>query len=159
MGQIYTTQVAVEVLVPFVEGNTSTPGIKTRRFDANLGDDEVSVSWYLIPQLSDSDHELRAKVIKAVRVAGKLTDANFQVYTYGPEAVVDVSDLEEGILSITGEYPLTDTNVVTVSERIQVNCPNASLHTVRVAGTWDGVGSKDRIDEIEYEQAIQDARR
>lgn len=154
MSEVRVTQVVTEVIVPFTEGNTSSTGLTSMRFDEGIGN-----SWYLIPQLSDSGHELRAKVVKAVRVTGKLTDADFRVYTYGPEDTVEVSYLEAGTNSITGAVPLTDTNLVTTSERTQVNCPDASLHTLRLAGTWDGVGSRDRIDEIEYEQAIQDARR
>lgn len=131
-------------------------GISTTRFDEGIGN-----SYYVVPQLTDSDVELRAKVVKAVRVTGKLTDADAKVYTYGPEQVVDVDDLEAGTNSITGAIALTDTDLVTTSERTQVNCPNASLHTVRVAGAWDGTegDAKDRIDEITIEQAIQDARR
>lgn len=131
-------------------------GISTTRFDEGIGN-----SYYVVPQLTDSDVELRAKVVKAVRVTGKLTDADAKVYTYGPEQVVDVDDLEAGTNSITGAIALTDTDLVTTSERTQVNCPNASLHTVRVAGAWDATegDAKDRIDEITIEQAIQDARR
>lgn len=122
-------------------------------------DEGGGVEWWIVPQLTDSDIELRDKVIKAVRVTGLVTDADIKVYTYGPSDPVVVSDLEDGINSVTGAVPLPDTTNVAQSPRLPVNCPNAMLSTVRVAGTWDGTGQRPRIDEILYEVAQQGIRR
>lgn len=126
----------------------------TMRFDAGTGND-----WYVAPQLSDSGVELRAKVIKAMRVTGAIQDASFQMYTFGPTEGVDVAAIEAGTGSSSGSVALTDTAGVAQSQRTPLNCPNALLHTVRVAGTWADGDVKSRIDELEYELSIQDARR
>lgn len=126
----------------------------TMRFDAGTGND-----WYCVPQLSDSGVELRAKVIKAMRVTGAVQDASFQMYTFGPTEGVDVAAIEAGTGSSSGSIVLSDTTGVAQSQRTPLNCPNALLHTVRVAGTWTDGDVKSRIDELEYELSIQDARR
>lgn len=130
-------------------------GMLTQRFDAGT----LGNSWYLIPQLSDSGDNLRDKHIKAARVTGKVTDANFKVYKYGATDPIVMDDLTDGTNSITGPVALTDNTHVTQSQRYQINVPNAALHTIRVEGTWDGAGIKDRVDEIEYEVAEQGIRR
>lgn len=122
-------------------------------------DEGGSVEWWIIPQITDSGVELRDKIVKAVRVTGLVTDADVKVYTYGPADPVVVADLEDGVNSITGAVPLDDTTDVSQSQRWQVNCPNAMLSTVRVAGIWDGVGPRNRIDEIAYEVAQMGVRR
>lgn len=134
-----------------------TVGSGIFRFDEIAGEE---VPWYVIPQLSDSGIELRDKVVKAVRVTGKLTTAAVKVYTYGPKDRIIVEDLEEGVGSKTGAKQLNDTADVVQSERVPVNCPNAMLHTVRVEGVYDGVDpSLDRVDELVYEVAQQGIRR
>lgn len=133
---------------------SSLGGTTTQRFDAGLGN-----SWYLIPQISDSGDNLRDKQVKAARVTGKVTDANFKMYRYGATDPIVMDDLTDGTNSITGPVALTDTANVTQSQRFQLNVPNSALHTIRVEGTWDGEGIKDRIDEIEYEVSEQGIRR
>lgn len=118
-----------------------------------------AVEWWIIPQITDSGIELRDKVVKAVRVTGLVTDADVKVYTYGPADPVVVDDLEDGVNSVTGAVPLADTTNVAQSQRWPVNCPNAMLSTVRVAGTWDGTSPRNRVDEILYELAQQGIRR
>lgn len=130
------------------------PATGTFAFDEGGG-----VEWWVVPQLTDSGIELRDKVIKAVRVTGLVADADVRVYTYGPSDPVVVSDLENGVNSVTGAVALPDTTNVAQSPRLNVNCPNAMLSTVRVAGVWDGVSQRNRVDEILYEVAQQGIRR
>jgi hypothetical protein len=122
-------------------------------------DEGGGVEWWIVPQLTDSGVELRDKVIKAVRVTGLVTSANVKVYTYGPSDPVVVADLEDGTNSVTGAVSLPNTTNVAQSPRLPVDCKNAMLSTVRVAGTWDGTNPRNRIDEILYELARQGVRR
>jgi hypothetical protein len=138
-----------EVESPSAVGDTAT-----KRFDAGIGN-----SWWLLPQLSDSGVELRDKVIKAVRVTGKVTDAAFKVYGYGATEELDIASMIAGTNSRTGEVAIPDSTGVKSTQRYPVNVPGSALHTVRVEGTWDGENIKDRVDEIEYEIAEQGARR
>lgn len=135
----------------------STPKVSAVTFD--LFETGENVDWYVISQISDSGNELRSKVVKALRVTGKTTSANARLYTYGPTLPINVTDLENGTNSITGAVALPDTTQVRRGHRVQVNCPNAALHTIRVAGTYAGDAVKDRLDEMAVEQAIQGCRR
>jgi hypothetical protein len=154
---IHISQFVTELGVP-LSGSPPPPVMppvaETARFDAGLGN-----TWYLVPQLTDSGGELRDKVIKAFRATGKMTVPQFSVYAYGPEKEINVTDIEDGVRSSSGKKPLPSTTQVVQSARKQINVPNAMLHTVRLEGTWDGTGMKDRIDEIVYEVAQQGIRR
>jgi hypothetical protein len=122
-------------------------------FDAGLGND-----YFLALQPSDSGIEGRDKVVKAVRVTGKINNGLAKVYAYGPVQNVDVSQVEQGIGQKTA-VALADSTMVQQSKRYQVNVSNAMMHLVRIEGRWDGTGDRDRIDEIFYEIAQQGIRR
>ena len=126
----------------------------TMEFDEGNGN-----FYYLVPPIVDSGDELRSKVVKAIRVTGKKTNASVLGYGYDVETPINVTDLEDGINSATGALPLTDSTQVAQSERQQVNIPNAVLHTVRVQGDDTGETTRDRIDEVVTEQADQGVRR
>lgn len=130
-------------------------GLHTFRFDAGVG----PTPWYIVPQLSDSGSELRAKHLKSVRVTGKVTNAAGKGYGYDVGENIVVEDLETGENSKTGPVPLPDTSQVVRGERKQMRVPNAELHTVRIEGVWDGEGEPDRVDEIAYEYTEKGVRR
>lgn len=123
-----------------------------------IGFGGLAVNWWIVPSIADDDIELRSKVIKSVRVTGKVTRANAKVYTYQPTQNIDVEDLEDGV-NAQAMIQLTDTVQVVQSQRFNVNCPNAVLETVRVEGIWQGEDGPDRIDEICWERAVQGVRR
>lgn len=129
-------------------------GINTQRFDEGIGN-----SWYVVLPLIDSGEELRSKVLKAVREIGKVTNASIMVYGYDVDDPITVSDLEEGINSETGGLGLTNTTQVTQSQRVQINVPNAVLHTVRIEGDDTGQSTRDTVHEIAMEQAEEGVRR
>lgn len=148
-----------QVVIEWSAGDVIPPPPPEPATGTFVFDEGGGVEWWIVPQLTDSGVELRDKVVKAVRVTGLVTSANVKVYTYGPSDPVVVSDLEEGINSVTGAVPLPDTTDVAQSPRQMVNCPNAMLSTVRVSGTWDGTSRRNRVDEILYELAQQGIRR
>lgn len=130
--------------------------VDTKRFNAGDGS-----AWYVIPPLSDSGSESRSMVVKPARVTGKLSNATLQIFTFDVNDEIDVSDMENGLNSASGSVALTDTTEVRQSERKPVNCPNAVLHTIRIAGEWDATDGSDpdRVDEVLYELAVQGCRR
>lgn len=133
--------------------------VRTGTFDGNdIGSGERSHYWLAL-QPSDSGDELRSKVVKAIRVTGKLTNASAQLYKWDVGEPINVTEVEQGINAATRPQHLPDVTQVTQSARKQVNVPNAVLHSARVQGTWEGDGVKDRIDEIVVEQAKQGVRR
>jgi hypothetical protein len=140
------------------EATVETPppvgGMATKRFDAGTGN-----SYWLLPQLSDSGIELRDKVVKAVRITGKVTDAAFKVYGYGATEELNIASMEAGTNSRTGAVAIPDSTGVKSTQRYQVNVPGSALHTVRIEGEWGGDDIKDRVDEVIVELAEQGARR
>lgn len=132
-------------------GDSST---RTFTFDAGLGNE-----YYLLLQLSDSGIENRDKVMKAVRVTGKIGNGKVKVYGYGPMQDINVSDMEQGVGQRTTVILDPASTQVQQSRRFPVNIPNSMMSTVRVEGFWDGEGDRDRIDEILIDLAQQGIRR
>lgn len=137
-----------------VEPFVATGGVLTKRFDAGNGQ-----PYYLVAPLVDSGSELRSKAIKAVHQTGKRSNVNAKIYAYDIDDEINITDLEDGANSTTGAISLDDSARVAQSEREQVNCPNAVLSTVRIEGDDTGETTRDRIDEIIVEHAIQGVRR
>lgn len=153
-GNDQISQLTIELLRgPDVTPPADSP---TGTFVFNGGGD--GVSYYLVPQLSDSGVELRDKVVKPFHVTGKITSPLAKIYGYGPQENIDVDAIEAGT-GFKAIVVLDTTTQVALSKRHPVNCPNLRVHTIRIEGRWDGTGDRDRIDEIVYEQAISGVRR
>lgn len=154
---VYVSQYSMIVWAPVgdVPPPMTPPTTRTMRFGAGT----TGNSWYLVPSIIDSGVELRSKQIKSVRVTGKVTNANLQIYTWDVLSAINVADLEAGTNSATGDIPTPDTTEVTQSARYNINCPNAVLSTVRIEGVWEGDSPPDRIDELIYESDVQGVRR
>lgn len=136
--------------------NAGSPRVKTCTWDKAAGE---SISWYQTPQLTDHGNEQRASVVKGFTVTGKLTNGIASIYTYAVSALIDTAAIDAGTGSTTGPISLGTTANVTRLPRVQVNCANASLSTIRVAGTFPGSGTPDRVDEIAYDFMPQGVRR
>jgi hypothetical protein len=115
MSEVRVTQVVAEVIVPFVEGNTTAAGVTTERFDAGEGSE-----WYICSSVVDSGVELLAKTIKGMRAIGKLTNASMMLFGYDIGDGIDVGDLETGTNSSTGSVALTDSTQVAQSRQGQI---------------------------------------
>lgn len=118
----------------------------------------LGLPWYIVLQLSDSGIELRDKVIKSLRVTGKLTNAIAKVYGYGPKEDIVMADLEKGIGQKVAVV-LDNTTQVQQSRRFQMNVKNAMTHTVRLEGRDNAEGIPDRLDELLLEVSRQGIRR
>lgn len=125
--------------------------VRTRRLNGGTG-----AAYFIVPPVSDSGSGI-SKVIKPASVKGKVTSASLQVFTYDVGVPVVANDLVTGTNSASGTIALSNTTQVAQSERKSLNCPNAVLHTIRVAGTSST--TPDKIESISYEQAIQGVRR
>lgn len=134
-------------------GAANTP---TNRVNAGTGS-----AWYVVPPVSDNGSEERSTVIKAVSVKGKLTSAAAKIFTYDVEDPVLITDLEAGTNSASGSIALPNSTQVTQSQRQTINCPNATLSSVRIEGTYTVTPGAiaDRIDSVLLERAIQGVRR
>ena len=154
MSQIDVSQVVLEIMMPFTEGNETIGGISSMRFDAGTGS-----SYYIVAPVIDSGNELRSKVIKSARVTGRRTNVSMEIYGYDVRTPISIEDLESGDNSSTGAIAVTDSTGVAQSPRVQVNVPNSVLSTIRVEGDDTGNEERDQIHEITYEQADQGVRR
>lgn len=154
MSQVNVTQVVVELIVPFTEGNTTTPGVESSRFDGGSGS-----RWYLVSPIVDSGAELLSKLLKATRATGRFTNAFIQLYAYDVLDGINLDDLENGTNSTTGPIPLDDTTLVTQSVRATVNVPNACLWAFRIEGDDTGQSVRDEFHEGLVELAVAGVRR
>lgn len=129
---------------------------QTVRFGAGNGSE-----WWVLAQLSDSGNELRSKTIKSAYVIGKVTNANLRVYRFDVGQPIDVQAMEDDdrLAGATREQALSDTSHVTQSVRKQLNVTSAVMHTIRVSGDDRDQPTRDRVDQITYEQSIQGVRR
>lgn len=133
----------------------NTVEVNTYRFDQGTG----SVDYYLAPQFADSGEEMRAKNLGPnFKVTGKVTSGSLKVYGAGSTAALPVADLEAGTNSLAS-ISLSNATNVTEGAALKAKVKNLKQHTVRVSGTWDGSGDRDRIDEIVYEHEVVGARR
>lgn len=120
----------------------------------------LGITYYLVPQLSDYDIELRDHQVKAISVTGKFTSANVGVFGYGVEESINIATIEAGNINAnTNQMPIDNTTQVTVYPRLQCNVPNSRLSTMRIEGQWDGEGLPDQIHELRIESAQQGIRR
>lgn len=130
------------------------------RFDEVVGTNVID--YYQAWQYTDDGEETRDKIIKAISGAYKIgSSPTLKIYGAGSSEQIAVSGIEAGTgekVSIPGATSVS--NPVKM-ERTQVNVPNVAVWTIRVAGTWNQATStsRDRVDEIVVERAVQGVRR
>lgn len=140
-------------------GRQDIGGVTMRTYQWNVNDGGVPVEWYQLWQLDNAGSENRDKTVRSALVTGKLTAAQMDIYTFGAGQVIDVAAMEAGTGSASGAIPLTDSTDVTEYARVQLKCNNANMLTSRIGGTWDGLGTPDRVDEVVLETSISGVRR
>ena len=143
----------------FLAGGRQVVGgatVRTYRFDTGSG---ASVPWYLASPFIDLDEETRPKLVKSVRASGKFTSANVQVHGAESNETINVTDLEDGTNSKSGTIALATTAEIQRGQRWPLGVKNLDVFAVRVGGTWNGTGVKDRVDEVVIEATVQGVRR
>lgn len=157
--RIVTGAATVNSKMEFLCGGRDGAGaivIKTYRFDAGTG----SIAWQAAWQFSDDGIEDRPKRIKFPTVRGKLTSANLGIHGAASGEEIDVAILEAGNSgSKSGAISLTNSTGVVIRPRLDVAVNNQMQYTVEVAGTWDGTGIRDRVDEVILEVEVAGSRK
>jgi len=115
--------------------------------EPNVGDRD-DINYYIAFQMMDLGIENIDKRLQAIRVTGKTTDnGKVQIHAYQQADTIDRDTIDAG----TGaeyEVNIPDATEVTRHKRIKGGPKNIGMFSLRISGTWTGVGDADRIDEI-----------
>lgn len=148
----------------FLAGGRQSGGgttVRTYRWDDDTAG--VSVPWYLAWQFTDNGSEDRPNHIgKYFGIVGKIgAGGTAGVYGAEPGESIPVAALEAGdhSTSKSGTITIPASSTVTEYDDIELNIDNLKQFTVRIDGTWNGTGSRDRIDEVCLESYPLGARR
>jgi hypothetical protein len=135
--------------------NDNTTVVRTYRWDDARAATPVtySICW----QLTDDGIEDRPKAIKAVKVTGKFTVAEFSVQGVTAGAQVNMAAIEA--LTTGGWISLPNGTTVRESERLEFESDEWKQWAPKIVGTWNGAGERDRIDEVVVESLVRGARR
>jgi len=153
----HISQFSVEVWVPTTPTPVppvTTPAVGTFRFDTGLGQ-----SWYLVPALVDSGDELRSKVVKTLKVTGRVHNCSMTAYGYDINQQIITADLEAGTNASCRPQGVPDCAQVAQSPRKQINVKNSVLWTMRIEGDDTNQPDRDEVHELLCEVADQGARR
>lgn len=137
----------------FLAGGRKSGGswqTRTYRFDeadATL----TSMPWYVAWQLSDDGLQDVAKMIHSLQLTGRVTNCKIQVHGMRPGGTFNISDLEDGVNSLSGDIVFADSDEITSYLKKKFKVKNLANYCLRISGDWDGVGDKDRIDELAVE--------
>lgn len=131
----------------FLAGGAVGGGVQvdTYRWNQSAG---VAVDWFAAPQLSDGGSENQNKSVKSMRATGKFTSGNMQLHGYDSVVNMNLTDIENGTNSVSGNIPLASSSDVQQSAREPMNFPNLAVFTPRISGTYSGTGAVDRLDEV-----------
>lgn len=128
---------------------------KTYRYAANETAEDVP--WYLIWQISDDGMENQSKQVHSIRPSGKFTSMAVQIHGAKPGQPVSVENMENGTGTaeptayFSGSMAFDDSSLPTRYLPRMVKIRNLGVYAVRIAGTWDGLGIKDRLEEVVLE--------
>ena len=137
----------LEMLVGGWNDTTGAYELATLRYNEANG---KPIDYYFAITPSDAGEEMRTKKITAARVTGKFSDGALQFHGTRDGGSLSIADIEAGtnaLLSVT----LTDAASITRQFRKKFTLRRLDLLCVRFAGTWDGSGDPDRIDELVLE--------
>lgn len=140
---------------------TSTTVVKTYRWDDPLSGEVVP--YYMASEFSDWGEESRPKHVGPIFsvVAKQAAGGTAGVYGAEPGDSIPVTALEDGVHSTSKSGIITLPIASTVSQEdvIELNIDNLKQFAVRVDGTWNGIGERDRIDEVIIQAEVVGARR
>jgi len=128
---------------------TDTFGVDTWEFDTPepiLADRDPINAW-IAWQFMDQGAENRNKKIDAIRITAKGKSISVQIHAASPGQEISRDDLEAGI-NARATVAFDDSTEVTRYEQEPVKIKNLSIWTARYETTWDGVGERDRLDEL-----------
>lgn len=146
----------------FLAGGRQAAGttiVRTYRWDDPTA--AAPVPYYLAWQFSDYGSEDRPKAVKKITVnARQGAGGTAGIHGAEPGEAIPVTVLEAGNGgSKSGSIALPVAAASTQGNAIELDVDNLKQLTVRVDGTWGGVGERDRIDEVVLEVMLRGARR
>lgn len=131
--------------------------INTYQFDDVAG--EV-INWAAAGAFNDNGSEMRSHTVKRIRTTYRGQSTTMGVFGFQPTEAINEGLLASGnAASLTGAVTVPAASDVTLSQQVQVNCPNLSVSTVQVQGSYAGSGDVDRVDETLIESAAIGVRR
>ncbi len=95
----------------------------------------------------DNGAESTNKLVSGIRLTGKLTNSKVSIHAASPGDEIDKVDIEDGT-DYRARVSFADSNIPTRYERKKVKVKNLSIWTARFSGRWDGIGERDRLDEL-----------
>lgn len=128
--------------------DATTAQLSTFRYDEPAG---VPVPYYFATQPADFGSEEFAKMIKYFRLTGRVTSFSIQIHGARGGGEIDIDDIEAGTNSLTGNITLPDSTSIEHQFRVRRKVKRLRNFSIRGAGTWDGTGEVDRIDELVVE--------
>lgn len=147
----------------FLAGGRKAGGtweMRTYRYDEeDLDTPLTSQPYYLVWQISDDGAENLSKVVSGVRPDGKFTSMNLQIHGARAGGELDITDMEDGTNSFTGNISFANSTQQTVYLEKRIKIKNLAKYAIRISGTWNGSGMKDRLDEIAVRFDVHGKRR
>lgn len=142
----------------FLAGGRLGSGVQvdTFRWNTPAG---VPVAYAAAWQLTDGGAENQNKSVRAMRSTGKFTNGNMQLFGFDSAVSMNITDIENGTNSQSGNISLGTTTDVQQSQRAPGVYPNLCVFTLRVSGTYVGSGDADRLDEVFMEYQPSGPRR
>jgi hypothetical protein len=138
----------------FLAGGTVGGGVQidTYRWNTPAGQ---SINYAAAWALSDGGSENQNKTARSMRATGKFTNGVMRLYGYDSAVNISVTDIENQQNSVSGDISLGTQTDVQESAREPMVFPNLGVFTMQIAGTYNGTGEPDRIDEaiIEFQPA------
>lgn len=132
-------------------GRVSGGTFQTRTY--RYGEDDptlTSMPWYVIWQPSDDGLEAGSKRIHMVRLTAKATSPVLQIHGAKPGNEINISNMETGTSPLI-QKSLTTTTVIKRALELTFRITGIAIYAVRLGGTWNGTGMKDRLDELAIE--------
>lgn len=130
--------------------------VKTYRWNQPSG---VAIDYYAVPQFTDFGSENQNKVVKALRVTGKLTSGVLQLHGFDSAVNINMTNVENGTNSVSGNISLGTQTDVQQLARQPMTFPNLAVLAPRISGTYSGSGLPDEIHEVVIEAQNQGNRR
>lgn len=139
-------------------GRVEGGGIEMKTYRFGAGDDDLTeMPWYLVWQISDDGTENMSKQIHSIRPSGKFTEMHVQVHGAKPGQIISIANMEngdnatDGQAYFSGNIPFGNTAKPTRYLERRVSLKNLAVYALRISGTWNGSGIKDRLEELVIE--------
>lgn len=141
----------VDENMEFIAGGRTKAGtLEARTYRFGAGTAPASMPYYLAWQPTDDGMENASKQIHSLRLTGKFKSPVIQIHGARPGQDIDINDIQNGTNALATKT-FASTSEITRYLQEDIRVKNLGIYTVRLAGTWDGAGIADRLDELVVE--------